>query len=472
MVVFLIIKRKMWRYNVFIKHLKQLNIIFCFLMFSVFSFAQKEATILNEIVTDNAGIFSISEKENLKEKLTNYKNKTTSQIVVLTIYSLEGETIESYALKVFKKNKLGQKNVDNGILILFSKFDKKVRIEVGYGLEPIITDVLASRIIREIMIPNFKEENYYKGINEGATKIIELINDPELIEGFLNETKKSAGKISIPARIFGSFFLTPIFLLLFIFCYNKTVARKDKDKRTSISKLYKVNRTKFIVLILLALLTVGFFIYYFSIFFIVILSFSCLFLFTIPSILIINNAYERLQSLLKDLFTGKLGIFIFPFYSLLVLPIFILGLLLTFPVIFLLLVSFYQLYLGRGFDFEKEFFNVEFTPFLYLFSTCFLIFLLITISITIYIMIKKRESFVFSLFKLKIDFSKSNSIEGISLSKKSYKGAYSSNKGYYYKKRYSSNSSYNSDSSSSSSSSSSFSGGGGSSGGGGASGSW
>jgi len=181
--------------------LKKLFFFTFFLVYTLSVFAQLETPILNKIVTDNASIFTDAEENSLTQKLTDFETKTTTQIVVLTINSLQGETIEGYALDVFNKNKLGQKNVDNGILILFSNFDRDVRIEVGYGLEAIITDALASRIIRQIMIPRFKEQQYFEGINEATSKIIELINNPELIEEFL---AKKENNVSILGRLFGS----------------------------------------------------------------------------------------------------------------------------------------------------------------------------------------------------------------------------------------------------------------------------
>src|SRR5690554_4345490 len=104
------------------------------------SLAQDPYPVLTEIVTDRAGIFREAEIQELRTKLTEFETGTTIQLVVLTIQSLGNRSIEEYALGVFNTNKLGQQGKDNGILILFAKDDRQVRIEVGYGLEGQITD--------------------------------------------------------------------------------------------------------------------------------------------------------------------------------------------------------------------------------------------------------------------------------------------------------------------------------------------
>ena len=113
--------------------------------------------------------------------------ETTNQLVILTINDLGNETIEQYANGAFNQNRLGQEGKDNGILILFSKNDREVRIEVGYGLEPYITDAVASRIIRNTMIPKFKEEDYFGGLDMATDQIIEFLKNPEALDEFKKE---------------------------------------------------------------------------------------------------------------------------------------------------------------------------------------------------------------------------------------------------------------------------------------------
>lgn len=139
---------------------------------------------MTDIVTDKADVFTEEQLTTLRDKLYRFESQTTNQVVVLTIDELGNTTIERYALEVFNQNRLGQEDRDNGILILFSKLDREVRIEVGYGLEPFITDAVASRIIRNTMIPRFKEENYFEGIDRATDQIIEFLTDPEALDEF------------------------------------------------------------------------------------------------------------------------------------------------------------------------------------------------------------------------------------------------------------------------------------------------
>jgi len=180
-----------------------------FLMFS-FCAAQEEYAKLSEIVVDDAQILTQPQLDGLRTKLYQFESETTNQLVVLTIDNLQGETIETYALEVFNKNKLGQEGKDNGILILFSKFDREVRIEVGYGLESYITDAVASRIIRNTMIPRFKDEDYFEGIDLATDQIIEFLNDPEALEEFKAEIEAEA---ETPWWLF---LIIGLFLLMFV----------------------------------------------------------------------------------------------------------------------------------------------------------------------------------------------------------------------------------------------------------------
>ena len=120
----------------------------------------------------------------IRQKLTDFETETSHQIAVLTINTLGNGSIENYALQVFEQNQIGQVDLDNGVLILFSEADREVRIEVGYGLEAVITDAISSRLIRNIMIPEFKEDRYFEGIDLATDEIIKIINNPIYAEEF------------------------------------------------------------------------------------------------------------------------------------------------------------------------------------------------------------------------------------------------------------------------------------------------
>src|SRR5690606_2185243 len=115
-----------------------------------------------------------------------------NQLVVLSIESLGERTVEEYAYGTFNQNQLGQQGKDNGILILFSKGDRQVRIEVGLGLAPYITDAVASRIIRNTMLPHFKEERYFEGIDRATDQIITFLEDPQALAEFAQAIERES----------------------------------------------------------------------------------------------------------------------------------------------------------------------------------------------------------------------------------------------------------------------------------------
>jgi uncharacterized protein len=128
-------------------------------------------------VNDFAQLLSPQAKLQLESQLSNLEKDTTAQVAVVTVKSLEGITVEEYASKLFEKWGIGQKGKDNGILVLVALEDRKMRIEVGYGLEPIITDGRAGRIRDEHILPAFKNNAYEKGIVAGINAIENYIRE-------------------------------------------------------------------------------------------------------------------------------------------------------------------------------------------------------------------------------------------------------------------------------------------------------
>lgn len=182
-----------------------------FLFLSYFINGQQNYIELRDYVTDSAKIFTSGQATALNEKLRDFEETSTNQIVVLTIDRLGFETIEAYANGVFNQNGIGQQGKDNGLLIVFSKMDREVRLEVGYGLEAYITDAVASRIIRNTMIPKFKEEAYFEGMDNAVDELIKYLNNPQALEEF----KKDIAKSEKNNKIYGYIFLFG-FLAIFI----------------------------------------------------------------------------------------------------------------------------------------------------------------------------------------------------------------------------------------------------------------
>jgi uncharacterized protein len=123
-------------------------------------------------VNDRAGLLSPSARQDLEARLAAYEAKTGHQMALLTLPSLEGEFVEDFSIKVVESWKLGKKGKDDGVLMLVAMADRKLRIEVGYGLEGELTDALTGRIIREVMTPAFKQGDPSRGITRGLEALI------------------------------------------------------------------------------------------------------------------------------------------------------------------------------------------------------------------------------------------------------------------------------------------------------------
>jgi uncharacterized protein len=126
-------------------------------------------------VHDEAGILSDGARAELESILKAERDSTSNQIAVLTVPSLEGEDIDGYSIRVTDEWKLGKKDTDNGVLLLIAVQDRKVRIEVGLGLEGVLTDALSSRIIRNEIAPHFRQGDNDGGVRAGVLSIIQAI---------------------------------------------------------------------------------------------------------------------------------------------------------------------------------------------------------------------------------------------------------------------------------------------------------
>lgn len=131
-------------------------------------------TKIVQYVTDETGTLTSSQVTSLSQKLQNFDRQTSTQIVVYMIQSLEGESLEDVSHTIAEKNKIGRKGKDNGVMLFIAKSDKKIRIEVGYGLEGALTDAVSSQIIRNEIAPSFRNNNFYEGINKGTDAIISV----------------------------------------------------------------------------------------------------------------------------------------------------------------------------------------------------------------------------------------------------------------------------------------------------------
>ncbi|MGZ3534227.1 MAG: TPM domain-containing protein, partial [Thermodesulfobacteriota bacterium] len=127
---------------------------------------------LQGYVNDYAGMISPSAKSKIEQGLKAFEQSDSTQLVILTIPSLEGENIEEFSIKVAEAWKIGQQQKDNGILLIVSKQERKIRIEVGRGLEGRLTDLMAGRIIDQVITPRFKQGDFDAGFIAGASALI------------------------------------------------------------------------------------------------------------------------------------------------------------------------------------------------------------------------------------------------------------------------------------------------------------
>ena len=158
--------------------MKKLILIFCILT-SLTAFAQRAVPELwGHRVHDEAHILSQTTVDNLEVMLQAHEDSTTNQIAVLIIPSLNGDVLEEYSLRVAHDVwKLGSKDKDNGTLLLIAVDDRKIRIEVGYGLEGVLTDAVTSRIIRNEIAPRFRNQQYDSGVTRGVQAIVAAIKN-------------------------------------------------------------------------------------------------------------------------------------------------------------------------------------------------------------------------------------------------------------------------------------------------------
>jgi uncharacterized protein len=139
------------------------------------SVAEVAVPPLQSRVTDLAGTLSAGEVVQLEQKLAAFEAKKGSQIAVLIVLATQPETIEQYSIRVVDAWKLGRKRIDDGVLLIIAKQDRAVRIEVGYGLEGVLPDAIAKRIVDEIIVPKFKQGDFAGGINAGVERMMAVI---------------------------------------------------------------------------------------------------------------------------------------------------------------------------------------------------------------------------------------------------------------------------------------------------------
>jgi len=131
-------------------------------------------------VNDYAGLIPADRAKAIEDRLARFEQETGHQIAVLTIPSLKGDSLEDFSIRVADAWKIGQKGFDNGAILLIARDDRKLRIEVGYGLEGVMPDAIASRIIREVITPRFRSGDFAGGIDAGVDSMLKVARGEKL----------------------------------------------------------------------------------------------------------------------------------------------------------------------------------------------------------------------------------------------------------------------------------------------------
>lgn len=147
---------------------------------SIFSQELHPLPNLNGPVVDMTDTLSATSIRSISDNILALQKEKGSQIQVVVVYTTKPEEIEQYSIRLADEWKIGRKGVDDGVILLVAKQDRKLRIEVGYGLEGVIPDAIARRIISEVITPRFKEGDFEQGISDGVDTISKLIQGEEL----------------------------------------------------------------------------------------------------------------------------------------------------------------------------------------------------------------------------------------------------------------------------------------------------
>jgi len=150
------------------------------LCWAVVAGAQVPVPPMGGRVTDQTATLSDEQKSVLERTLQSFEARKGSQVAVLIVPTTAPETIEQYALRVAEQWKPGRKNVDDGALLVVAKNDRTLRIEVGYGLEGALTDAASKRIISEVIVPRFRQGDFYGGISAGVDRMLRVIDGEPL----------------------------------------------------------------------------------------------------------------------------------------------------------------------------------------------------------------------------------------------------------------------------------------------------
>jgi len=185
-------------------------------------------------IVDEARLLSPETEQALNAKLAALETRTSDQLVVVTLNSLQDREIEDYGYQLGRAWGIGQKENDNGVLLIIAPNERKVRIEVGYGLEPILTDAFSSQVIQNEILPSFRESYFERGITQGVDALIAQMElDPAEAQARAAAIEKERPKPPIGPIVV----VALIFLFMFIGTISSATRRGKRYRRDGVTPI-------------------------------------------------------------------------------------------------------------------------------------------------------------------------------------------------------------------------------------------
>ncbi len=169
---------------------------------------------LSDRVVDIANMLGASERADFIARFAALEQRKGSQLVLLTVPTTEPETIEQFAIRVFDEWRLGRANIDDGVLLLIARDDRRARIEVGRGLEGMIPDAVANRLIDAYLVPRFKADDYRGGIDDTTTALVRLIDGEPLPKPAESRESRATGFAGVMPAVIVAFILSTLLAAL------------------------------------------------------------------------------------------------------------------------------------------------------------------------------------------------------------------------------------------------------------------
>lgn len=174
------------------------------LIFSAIASALDVPTLRGR-VNDYAGVMQANQVQSLESQLAELERATGHQVVVLTIPTLDGEDIGGFSIRVAENWKIGKKGFDDGVILVVAVKDRKLRLEVGYGLEGLLPDAMAKRVTADYIVPHFRQQDYAGGIVAGIAAVDKIIRKEPLPESARKKTQSGGSILSFPVMIATTF---------------------------------------------------------------------------------------------------------------------------------------------------------------------------------------------------------------------------------------------------------------------------